>query len=111
MLAEASFRAGDQGTALQYMNLVRERAYGNSSHNFTSLVLNDFLDERARELSWEGTRRTDLVRYGLFTSPSYVWTFKGGDIVGTGVSDHLNLYPIPNADIVLNPNLVQNPGY
>ncbi|NBR13722.1 MAG: RagB/SusD family nutrient uptake outer membrane protein [Flavobacteriales bacterium] len=111
MLAEASFRAGDQGTALQYMNNIRERAYGNSNHNFTSLVLNDFLDERARELSWEGTRRTDLIRFGLFTSPNYVWTFKGGDIVGTGVSDHLNLYPIPNADIVLNPNLTQNPGY
>jgi len=111
MLAEASFRNGDQGTALQYINLIRERAYGNSNHNFTSLVLADFLDERARELSWEGHRRTDLVRFGLFTSSDYVWSFKGGDVLGIGVSNHLNLYPIPTADLVLNPKLVQNTGY
>jgi hypothetical protein len=111
MLAEASFRNGDQGTALQYMNLIRERAYGNSSYNFASLTLNDFLDERARELSWEGHRRTDLIRFGLFTSADYVWSFKGGDVNGIGVSSHLNLYPIPTADLVLNPNLQQNTGY
>ncbi len=111
MLAEASYRNGDQGTALQYMNLIRERAFGNSNFNFASLTLNDFLDERARELSWEGHRRTDLIRFGLFTSADYVWSFKGGDVLGMGVSSHLNLYPIPTADLVLNPNLQQNTGY
>jgi len=111
MLAEASYRNGDQGTALQYMNLIRERAYGNSNFNYSSLVERDFLDERARELSWEGTRRTDLIRFGLFTSSEYVWSFKGGDVNGIGVASYFNLYPIPTADLVLNPNLIQNTGY
>lgn len=111
MYAEAKFRSGDQATALTYMNYIRERAYGDATHNYTSLTLNDFLDERARELNWECTRRTDLIRFGLFTSNSYVWPFKGGDAAGLGVEDKYNLYPIPTSDVVLNPNLQQNPGY
>ncbi|MGZ3819830.1 MAG: RagB/SusD family nutrient uptake outer membrane protein, partial [Mucilaginibacter sp.] len=66
---------------------------------------------RARELFWEGFRRTDLVRYGLFTSSSYVWPFKGGAKTGTGVADFRNLYPIPDNDRAVNPNLKQNSGY
>jgi hypothetical protein len=111
MYAEAKFRTGDEATALTYMNKIRERAYGDASHNYSSLVLNDFIDERARELNWECTRRTDLIRFGLFTSSTYVWPFKGGDAAGLGVDDKYNLYPIPTSDIVLNPNLQQNPGY
>lgn len=112
MYAEAAMRgAGDQGTALNYVNLLRERAYGNSTFNFASLTLNDILDERARELHWECTRRTDLIRFNLFTGGDYLWPFKGGAIAGTSVSDHLNLYPIPTSDLALNLNLEQNPGY
>ena len=111
MLAEAKHRLGDQGSALTYVNLVRERAYGNTSFNLGAVSLLDILDERARELQWEGTRRTDLIRYGLFTSGTYVWPFKGGDVAGIGVDDHFNLYPLPSSDIILNPNLSQNPGY
>ncbi len=111
MLAEAAYRTGDQGTALQYVNFIRERAYGNSNNNFSTMTLNTILDERSRELSWECTRRTDLIRFGLFTSGDYVWAFKGGDAAGAAVSSHLNLYPIPTADLVLNTNLIQNPGY
>jgi hypothetical protein len=111
MYAEAKFRTGDEATALTYMNKIRERAYGDASHNYSSLVLNDFIDERARELNWECTRRTDLIRFGLFTSSTYVWPFKGGDAAGLGVDDKYNLYPIPTSDIVLNPNLQQNTGY
>lgn len=111
MYAEAKFRSGDEATALTYMNKIRERAYGDASHNYSSLVLQDFLDERARELNWECTRRTDLIRFDLFTSGDYVWPFKGNDVAGMGVSSKYNLYPIPTSDIVLNPNLQQNPGY
>jgi hypothetical protein len=111
MYAEAKFRSGDQGTALTYMNYIRERAYGDPTHNYTALTLNDFLDERARELNWECTRRTDLIRFGLFTSNTYVWPFKGGDAAGIGVEDKYNLYPLPTSDVVLNPNLQQNPGF
>ena len=97
---------------MDLVNDLRERAYGNSSNNFSALTLPIILDERARELHWECTRRTDLVRFGLFTSGSYLWAFKGGDeVAGTGVADYLNLYPIPNADLALNTNLSQNFGY
>jgi hypothetical protein len=111
MLAESAFRLNDQGTALQYMNLIRERAYGNSNFNLSSVSAQDILDERARELSWEATRRTDLVRFGQFTGGSYLWSFKGGDVMGIATDAHYDLYPIPTADKVLNPNLEQNPGY
>jgi hypothetical protein len=111
MLAESAFRLNDQGTALQYMNLIRERAYGNSNFNLSSVSAQDILDERARELSWEATRRTDLIRFGQFTGGSYLWSFKGGDVNGIATDAHFDLYPIPTADKVLNPNLQQNPGY
>jgi hypothetical protein len=93
------------------VNYLRERAYGNSNYNLSALSLNDIIDERARELHWECTRRTDLIRFGLFTGGTYVWPFKGGDAAGLGVEDKYNLYPIPTSDVVLNPNLQQNPGY
>ena len=111
MLAESSLRIGDQGTAMQYVNLIRERAHGNSLNNLSTLTLDDILDERSRELSWEATRRTDLIRFGYFTSSNYLWPFKGGDINGVETEDHLRLYPIPYSDLLLNDNLVQNDGY
>lgn len=111
MLAESAYRNGDQGTALNYVNMLRERAYGNSNNNISSINLDDILDERSRELAWEGSRRTDLIRFGKFTSGDYVWPFKGGDVSGVGTSSHLELYPIPTSDLILNPNLTQNPGY
>ena len=111
MLAESAFRTGDQSTALQYVNLIRTRAYNTSAFNVSSLVLDDILDERARELSWEATRRTDLIRFGKFTSGDYLWSFKGGEVDGVALEAFRDLYPIPNADLILNPNLTQNPGY
>lgn len=113
--AEAVLRSsGDPTTALGYINLIRSRAYGNNSGNLTDaskLTLNFILDERARELFWEGFRRTDLVRYGEFTTGTYVWPFKGGVKTGTSVADYRNVFPIPLQDISLNPNLKQNTGY
>ena len=113
--AEATLRGGngDMALALQYINKLRERAYGNTSGDITSsdLTLNFILDERARELYWEGYRRTDLIRYGEFTTSSYVWPWKGGVKSGTGVQSYRNLYPLPLTDVQANPNLVQNPGY
>lgn len=112
--AEAVKRGGSGGseaTALQYLNLLRTRAYGNNSGNITSYSVNDVLDERARELYWEGFRRSDLVRYGKFTTGDYLWPWKGGVQNGKGVDAHYNLFPIPSADIIANPHLVQNTGY
>lgn len=113
MYAEATLRGGNgsMATALQYINNLRTRAYEGPSGNVTSIDLNFILDERARELSWELTRRTDLIRFGKFTGSSYLWPWKGGVKDGVAVADYRNLYPIPAKDIVANPNLIQNTGY
>jgi hypothetical protein len=115
MYAEATLRggSGDLSTATNYINALRQRAYGNSSGNISEadLSLDFILDERARELYWEGTRRTDLIRFGKFTSGDYLWPFKGGVLNGTGVADYRSLFPIPVSDITVNPNLKQNSGY
>jgi hypothetical protein len=105
---------GDLATALTYINKIRTRAYGGSAAgNITAAQLTTqfILDERARELFWEGFRRTDLIRYGLFTSGSYVWPFKGGAANGTSVPDYRNLFPLPQSDLSANPHLKQNTGY
>lgn len=112
--AEAVLRGGTGGstaTALEYINTLRTRAYGNANGNLTALTLNDVLNERTRELYWEGFRRSDLIRYNMFTSASYLWPFKGGVAEGRGVDTRYNIFPIPATDIIANPNLIQNPGY
>lgn len=116
MYAEAVVRGGTGGSAtnaLNYVNLVRQRAYGGATGNITSAQLTpDFiLSERARELYWEATRRTDLIRYGRFTEGTYLWPFKGGVAAGRAVEAYRNVYPIPATDLVANPNLKQNAGY
>jgi hypothetical protein len=62
-------------------------------------------------LIWESFRRSDLIRFGLFTSQSYLWPWKGGVASGTGVDAHFNLFPLSATDVNANPNLKQNPGY
>jgi starch-binding outer membrane protein, SusD/RagB family len=111
--AEATLRggAGDNGLALTYFNNLRARAYGNASGNVTALNLDLILDERSRELYWEGHRRTDLVRYGKFTTDTYLWPWKGGVKAGKSVESFKNIFPLPSADVTANPNLVQNTGY
>ncbi|MDM1072973.1 RagB/SusD family nutrient uptake outer membrane protein [Empedobacter brevis] len=110
--AEAALRGGgDTGLALNYINQLRQRAYGDNSGNVTSINLDFILDERSREMYWEGTRRTDLIRYNKFTTNSYLWPFKGGVSSGTSVESFRNIYPLPFNAIAINSNLKQNPGY
>ena len=114
--AEAVLRGGTGGSpseALGYVNGIRTVAYGNTSGNISQdeLTLDFILDERARELYWEGYRRTDLIRYGLFTGGQYIWQWKGGVQAGRATDAKYNLFPIPDADLGANPNLIQNEGY
>jgi hypothetical protein len=114
--AEAAVRnasTASAGKALTYVNELRSRAVGDSTSNISSTVLdlNFILDERARELYWEGHRRTDLRRHKKFVEATYLWPWKGGIKNGTGVADFRNIYPIPNAEIASNPNIKQNKGY
>lgn len=110
MYAEAVLRGGggDEATALSYVNLLRARA---NAVPVSSINLDLILNERGRELYWEGTRRTDLVRYGRFTDGNYVWPWKGGVAEGTSTPSFRNILPIPSTDLNANPNLTQNPGY
>lgn len=116
MYAEGVLRGattGDATTALGYVNALRQRAYGNTSGNITAgqLTLDFILDERSRELYWEGHRRTDLIRYGKFTGGAYLWPWKGKVAAGTATESFRDLFPIPSNDRGANPTLEQNPGY
>jgi starch-binding outer membrane protein, SusD/RagB family len=115
MYAEAHLRGGGgtRAQALQYVNALRQRAHGNASGNITDaqLTLDFVLAERARELYWEGHRRTDLIRFGRFTGGAYLWAWKGNNANGASTEAHRSLYPIPSAELLANPNLKQNPGY
>lgn len=103
--------------AIYWINKVRERAYGKDENgnprgqvwkeNFSSkeAFLQFILDERARELYHEGYRRTDLIRYGQFTTNKYIWQWKGGTHDGQAVDSKYNIYPIPNTELTANPNL------
>jgi hypothetical protein len=114
--AEAALRGGENTNldlALKYVNKVRTRAYTDDSGNISAeeLTLNFIIDERARELYWEGSRRTDLVRFGLLTGDNYIWPWKGGVQEGTGTNERYNIYPIPASDVIANPNLSQVGDY
>lgn len=113
MLAESVLRGGSGSSATIALNLVnelRERAFGDNYESSGRVTANqlttDFiLDERARELYWECTRRTDLIRYGKFTTSAYIWQWKGGVKDGKAVDSKYNYYPIPASDLTANPNL------
>ena len=128
MYAEAVARGGEGGStskAVEYIQNLRKRAntaYSEVTESWlaentsvsgstASVAYGNILNERCRELYWEATRRTDLIRFGLFTSNSYTWAEKGGVISGVGVDDKYNLFPIPVSDISVNGNLHQNEGY
>jgi hypothetical protein len=71
-----------------------------------------FVAERARELMWESHRRTDLIRYDLFSSAEYLWPFKGGESpVGQAFPEYKELFAIPASQIAANPDLKNPVGY
>jgi hypothetical protein len=116
MYAEAVVRGaanGNRADALTYVNKVRARAYGNTTGNITdaSLTLQFLFKERSKEFYYEAQRRTDLIRFGKFSTGDYNWQWKGGVVNGTSTSKHLDLYPIPGEEISSNPNIKQNDGY
>ena len=106
MLAEAVLN-GASGDGQAALDAVRERA-GLGSITLTEDAI---ISERARELYWENMRRQDLIRFGLLTSSTYLWDWKGGSYEGNGVDERYNLYPIPSTEINSNSKLDQNPGY
>jgi hypothetical protein len=108
MKAEAQFRLGDNAGALSTINnqygsvSIRSRA---NMPDFTAaeVTADGILAERARELSWEGWRRNDMIRLGHFTDARTPEKLVS--------ADYRKLYPIPQEELRKNSYLTQNPGY
>ena len=104
MAAEAHNKTGNDAKAQQYLNQVRDRAFGDINHRITATgtALNDFiLTERRMELVGEGHRFFDLVRTGKAAS----------EIPGF-VAGKNELFPIPLEEIQFAAgNWAQNPNY
>jgi len=102
--AEALFRGGTDPmgqTALDVINEVRDIRFETPSP-FTEVTNENLLEERGRELYWEGWRRNDLIRFGKFLD---AWQEK------PATTAERVLYPIPPTALLANPSLMQNPGY
>ncbi|GAA4823728.1 RagB/SusD family nutrient uptake outer membrane protein [Algivirga pacifica] len=112
MAAEIDLRLDGAVSAqnLAFVNEIQDRA-GVPPLAVGDVTFDFIIDERARELYWECHRRTDLIRFGLFTGGDYIWPFKGGSPEGGSVPRFYDLMPIPQTDVNLNGNLEQNPGY
>ena len=108
--AEASIRlSGPNAKATEYINKLRERA---NAMQESSYVLNDVIKEWSKEFWFEGRRRMDLVRFGMYGGQSgYKWEFMGGLPAGTQFPAYRNIYPLPDNDLTNNENLKQNEGY
>ena len=107
--AEACMNLGEGATAIPKIAELSQRAGVAPPAEITA----DFLvAERARELMWEGHRRTDLIRFGLYDSAEYLWPYKGGDsFAGQAFPSYKLIFPIPPTELAANDLLVQNPGY
>ena len=106
MAAECQAR-GASIDGLSAFNQVRARA---GIPAVSSLNLDEILDERARELYQECWRRSDLIRFGKFTS-GYNWQWKGETKDGKDVEAYRTVFPIPDSERLANSNLGQNEGY
>jgi len=99
MKAEAQLRSANAGGALTIVNQIRALR---GATPLAAVAAPDMLDERGREMYWEGWRRQDQIRFGQFLR---AWQQKPAS-----EAKYL-LFPIPNNQLSVNPNLTQNPGY
>lgn len=108
-LAECKYRSGDKSGAAVLLNAVRKRNYPANSPSLyksdgSQLTDQEMLDEWGREFLGENRRRTDLIRWGVFSTGTW-WDKKpDGD-------KHTEIFPIGKDILGVNPQLVQNPGY
>lgn len=133
MAAEAGLKANGSAdaTAVEYYNQVRRRAYGYPPNtpapgvDVTTFTMQDIMDERSRELCFEGIRRQDLIRWGKMTQAMQQVLINNDNYAPTnyvtpaGVAatnflvdpQKYSLLPIPGGEIVLDQVLTQNPGW
>ncbi|NIG55397.1 RagB/SusD family nutrient uptake outer membrane protein [Chitinophaga sp. Cy-1792] len=121
LLAESLNQQGKAGEAIGYINQVRTRAFGDATHNITTTdqatLQSVILKERRVELAFENKRWLDLVRtgnaitvmtaFGVKQKAMYSYLQPGS----YNVTENRLLFPIPNAEMLLNDKLTPNPGY
>lgn len=100
MKCEAKVRNGENGN--EELNAVRERV-GAAPREAT---LENILAERQLELAWEGWRRQDLIRFGLFTR-----AYSSRPQLPDEESGYTTVFPIPEKIRVTNTKWTQNEGY
>lgn len=111
-LAEGYANTGDEVNALRYLNMLaqnRDPSFAGYTSTGTQLI-NDIVTERRKELAFEGLRYFDITRLNLDdirpqeddSTPSIAEVPAGND---------KRIFPIPQAEVDANPNIVQNPGY
>lgn len=100
MLAEAKMRNGGDGST--ELNMVRNRV----NLPDVEATLENILKERYLELAWEGWRRNDMIRYGIFTNDYTYHTTTAIDLSGAAT-----VFPIPADIMEMHPSWKQNPGY
>ena len=98
----------DKDKALVYLNEITERAGLEPVNSYDMAYIQK---ERAVELSWEGLRRIDLIRWDLFNSGTFLWKWKGGSYEGQAFSDYRLVFDFPSSELVSNSNLSHKPGY
>jgi hypothetical protein len=107
--ATATVVNGELQTAVVLVNKVRRRA---KTLEVAAITLDELLDERAREFSWEAWRRNDLIRFGKFESD---WGFKTATATAVNPvpanQTYRRIFPIPASERALNPKIEQNIGY
>ncbi len=106
LACEAYNKVGQDGNARTELNKVRRRAgLADVSTSLAGTALFDaMVNEKFIELSFEGQRFWDLVRWGRAAT----------ELAGTGYTSRNNLFPIPSDEISKNKALTiadQNPGY
>lgn len=131
--AENELKIGPTIADIDAVNQVRRRGYGlpiNTPNAITDLpsgiTYGSFqqavYDERFRELCFEGLRRNDLIRWGMYVSVmrdmansinnSAPSNFKYAALAGNNIMDKHVLFPIPINEISLNSGIGrQNPGW
>jgi hypothetical protein len=115
--AEAAERSGNAANALAALNALKVARGATASAAAGAALTQEVREERTREMNFDGFRLWDLKRWGLGvtrgTPQSTVFINNGTGFSGLSVpaSDPKFVWGLPTNDILLNSNLVQNPGW
>lgn len=131
--AEASnaVKHGPDADAYEALNQVRRRGYGldpltpNPVCDLSDLggeeeFLEAIRQERFREFCFEGQRKLDLIRWGIYVSTMNDYgreaaadggSFSYAGNSGKNITARNVVFPIPNTELTVNKNMTQNPGW